>query len=429
MRPSWAIVWLAVAAGAGCAKHRAAGSCDGPCPGSKINHTVIIVQENHTFDSYFSRYCTAATGSNPTCTDGPGCCETGPASDPGTGMPPTVLDDTENGMFSPNHQQDCELDAMNGGLMDKYVSSTVCGSPRNFAYADTAVHDYWQLAGAGALADRYFQPIAGASASNDMYLARAQFVFKDNDLEPQTIGAMCSFVPTQKVLTDPTIADLLVGKGVSWAWYAEGYQDMVDAQKKGECPEAPVGCAAGISLYPCIYDPGDVPFQFYAPFRDQATYLRDYQKFTQDLNSGNLPQVSFVKAFGFRSEHPGAFVNISDGVTFVKGVLAAVQASDYAPDTLVLIAYDEGGGYFDHVAPPKTSADQQPYGTRVPFLVVGPFAKKNFVSHVTLEHSSIVKFLEWNWLGGATGQLGGRDAMVENLGSLLDPAATGTAVP
>jgi phospholipase C len=64
----------------------------------------------------------------------------------------------------------------------------------------------------------------------------------------------------------------------------------------------------------------------------------------------------------------------------------------------------------------------------VPLLAIGPFAKKGAVSHVTMEHSSIVKFIEWNWLG-ATGQLGARDAVVNDIGSLLDPAATGTPVP
>ena len=67
----------------------------------------------------------------------------------------------------------------------------------------------------------------------------------------------------------------------------------------------------------------------------------------------------------------------------------------------MLVTYDEGGGFFDHVAPPADAAvDHQPYGTRVPLLAIGPFAKKNYVSHVTMEHSSIVKFIEWNWLGG-----------------------------
>jgi phospholipase C len=106
-----------------------------------------------------------------------------------------------------------------------------------------------------------------------------------------------------------------------------------------------------------------------------------------------------------------------------------VLASPVAASTLVLVTWDEGGGFFDHVKPPPTSTvDQVPYGTRLPLFALGPFAKKNGVAHTTLEHSSIVKFLEWNWLG-ATGQLNARDKEVNNIGALLDPAATGVAVP
>ncbi|HEX8794381.1 MAG TPA: alkaline phosphatase family protein, partial [Polyangiaceae bacterium] len=92
--------------------------------------------------------------------------------------------------------------------------------------------------------------------------------------------------------------------------------------------------------------------------------------------------------------------------------------------TLVLLTYDEGGGFFDHVAPPPTSSvDNEPYGTRVPTIAIGPFARAGTISHVVMEHSSIVKFIEYNWLKGKTGQLGGRDAQVANIGSLLDPKA------
>jgi len=79
--------------------------------------------------------------------------------------------------------------------------------------------------------------------------------------------------------------------------------------------------------------------------------------------------------------------------------------------------------------PPDSTVDGKPYGTRIPLLAVGPFVRKNFVSHVTMEHSSIVKFIEWNWLGHKTGQLGTRDTVVHNLGSVLDPTQTGVAVP
>lgn len=409
--------------------HRKAGTCDGPCPSSKINHLVVIVQENHTFDTYFGKYCTAATGSAPTCTAGPSCCEAGPATDP-TGASPIVLDDKANGAYDPVHLQACELSEMDGGKMDAYVTGASCSDPRNFAYADPKViKPYWDLATAGAIADRYFQPLAGQSDCNDIYYVRAQFEFVDNSFEPDAIGKSCSITPASMEFTGPTVGDLLTTAGVSWSFYAEGYQDMVDAQKTNSCPQAPDGCPFGVGLYPCIYDPGDVPTNYFASTKDNPNNLRDYKQFATDLSSDKLPQVVYLRGAGYRSEHPGEFDSITTGIGFVNEVLTAVKNSDYAPDTLILLTWDEGGGFFDHIAPPGNGSDGQPYGTRIPMLAIGPFAKKNFVSHVTMEHSSIVKLIEWNWLGKQVGQLAGRDVDVNNLGSLLDPTATGTAVP
>ena len=85
-----------------------------------------------------------------------------------------------------------------------------------------------------------------------------------------------------------------------------------DRDKDG-IPDADDACGAGLSIYPCVYDPSDVPFQYYAPFRDNPTFLRDYTAFAKDLAAGKLPQVSFVKAIGYRSEHPGLHTTISAG--------------------------------------------------------------------------------------------------------------------
>jgi phospholipase C len=220
---------------------------------------------------------------------------------------------------------------------------------------------------------------------------------------------------------------------VPWAWYAGGYKAMKDAnpQTASACPAPPADCVAQLPSYPCLYDTTDVPFSYFPSTKDKAGQMRDFDaEFAADLAAGTLPPVAFVKGIGYKTEHPGGNVTISAGVTFVKGVVDAVAASSLASSTLVIVTYDEGGGFFDHVSPPPDSAvDHQPYGTRVPTLAVGTFAKKNYVSHVTMEHSSIVKFIEWNWLGGMTGQLMGRDAVVNNIGDLLDAAQTGVAVP
>jgi phospholipase C len=416
---------------AACASHaRKAGDCDGPCPESSVNHVVIIIQENHTFDTYFGRYCTAPTGSMPTCTDGPACCEAGPAKEP-SGASPVTLDDAQNGAWDPDHTEDCELMEMDSGKMDKYVAGAACSSPNNFAYADpTTIHPYHALAGSYALADRYFQPNAGQSSSNDMFLMTAQFVFKDNSATPDSVGAACGLANSKSTFTVANIGDLLDAAGVSWSFYGEGYDAMAKAYAMSQgCPDPDPACPASLPIYPCIWDGGDYPMEYFAKYRDNPKYIRDYSKFAVDLKNSTLPQVVYVRSLGYKSEHPGVHTTISDGTKFVSEVVAAVQGSAYAADTVVFVAWDEGGGFFDHVSPPGLASDGQPYGTRIPFLAIGPMVRKNTVSHAQLEHSSVVKWIEWNWLHGQTGQLGARDAAVANLGSLFDPALTRVAVP
>lgn len=396
------------------------------CPSSRIEHLVVVVQENHSFDSYFGHYCTAPAGSAPTCTSGPGCCEAAPATEPGTtSAAATVLTDQENRTFNPDHSASCEQKEIHGGAMDQFVTGAPsCSNARNFAIAPAAlIQPYWDLAKGGALADRYFQPVVGATSANDMYFARAGFVFEDNFYGPNSIGKTCiNLIPHDFV--EQTIGDLLGAAGVPWAFYAEGYQAMKDAT--GPCPPAPPDCAS--TKYPCTFDPSDVPFEYYPSFKDNPVFIRDYSQLAKDIDAGTLPSVVFVKALGYKTEHPGSA--ITAGIQFVKEVVSHVTSSPYGKSSLVLLTYDEGGGYFDHVTPPPTNlADGKPYGTRVPLVAMGPFARKNFVSHVTMEHSSIVRFIEWNWLGGKTGQLGTRDGNVANIGSLLDPKTTGTPVP
>lgn len=402
----------------------------GPRAHTNIQHVVIIWQENHTFDNYFGRYCTAPAGSNPTCTDGPACCEAVPATEP-SGASPMVLDDTFNGRRDPDHSRDCEIGEVNGGMMNRFVTGTPCSNPGNFAVAaPETVAAYHTFAREGALADRYFQPEVGQTSANDMYFAIARHAFDDNSLAPMAAHASCTDIAPQQQLMGRTIADVVLDAGYTFSLYIEGYAPALAAARATNptCMKAPDDCPAHTSIYPCVYDPSDIPFAYYQRFVDNPTFMRDYGQLARDLQ-GTLPNVVFIKPLGYHTEHPGAGTTITDGAAFVSRTIQAIRASRYASNTLILLTWDEGGGYFDHIAPPADSTvDMQPYGTRIPMIAIGPFARRGAVSHVTMEHSSIVKFLEFNFTG-TTGQLGARDAVVNNLGSLLDPAATGVTVP
>jgi phospholipase C len=442
------------------------GSCGNACPAgqhclaatcvaSKIEHVVLIVQENHTFDSYFGRYCQAPAGSSPACTSGRSCCEAAPDHEP-KGAAPLVLDDASNFATDRDHEAACELQQIDGGKMDGFVTGSSgtgpclgpdCASPNNWALsAQATVGAYWSLADGNALADRYFQPVIGSTSSNNMFFASAHFEFIDNSVFPNTIGAGC--VDVTGICLDgaptsytgrTTIADVLLAAGRTFAVYADGFAEAEAAAPS--CPDPPSDCpyapllTCDVSLHPiachgCIYDPSDIPFAYYEQLGDR--YTKDYADLALDVANARLPSFAFVKAREFRNEHPN-LSTISSGVTFVSSTIAAIESSPYAGSTLILLTWDEGGGFFDHVPPPPgIDVDAQgqtvAYGTRVPLLALGPFARKGTVSHVQMEHSSVVRFLEYNFVG-PVGQLGHNDAKVNNIGSLLDPSTTGIRVP
>jgi phospholipase C len=417
----------------------------GACVGHNIRKVVLIVEENHTFDSYFGRYCTAPAGSNPSCTTGPDCCERAPDTEP-MGASPVVLDDSGNESNDRNHAQECERAQIDSGKMDHYVTGSgvtdlihPCSIDRNWALADaTTVGTYWSYATNGALGDRYFQPIVGSTSSNDMYLALAQYQFTDNTYRPDSIGTGCT-APGGTAISwsgRTTIADLLLANGNSFGVFADGYKEAADAAPS--CPSAPADCPNEILTEACKYDPSDIPFEYYSQLKDDPNHMHDYTDLARYVAENGLPDFTYVKARTYRNEHPG-WSTIARGVSFVSDVVSLIANSPYKDNTLVLLIWDEGGGFFDHIAPPAPvpaayDVDDNgfpvSYGTRVPILALGKFARVGAVSHAQMEHSSIVRFLEWNFLGPfAAGTLGHRDAAVNNIGSLIDPKAAGVPVP
>jgi phospholipase C len=352
-----------------------------------------------------------------------------------------------------SHGWNAVHEQINGGKMDGFVSGSTgadtclgsgpsCSSASNWAISDAnTVGAYWNLADANALADRYFQPVAGGTSANNMYFAAAHFEFVDNTRMPDTIGTplgcvqgACATGSRVMYVGEVTIADLLLDAGKTFAVYADGYAHAkADAPS---CESVPNDCPYSTFTHPlaaqaCKFDASDIPFLYYERFAGGSN-IKDYVDLEGDLNAHALPSFAYVKARGFRNEHPNVS-KISDGVGFVTNTLQLIASSSYADSTLVLVTWDEGGGFFDHVAPPASveadsSGKPVPYGTRVPMLAVGPFAKKGAISHVQLEHSSVVRFLEYNFLG-PVGQLGHNDAKVHNLGSLLDATRTGIVIP
>ena len=122
-----------------------------------------------------------------------------------------------------------------------------------------------------------------------------------------------------------------------------------------------------------------------------------------------MPAVSFWKPIGRENEHPG-YANVTSGDQKVAGVIKSIEQSPLWASTAVIITYDENGGSWDHVAPPKIDAWGP--GSRVPALIISPFAKRGFVDHTQYDTSSILKFIEHRFGLQAVGT---RDAAANDL--------------
>lgn len=332
---------------------------------SNVRRLVIVFPQGRSFDTYFGRYCEAEAGSEPECTEGRACCEAAPATVGGQECRP--LEAAEDGHV-PNGTPSCLLDKLAAWRRDELVVSAECGNVRDFTCAEAGhttspAAPYHALAESGALADRYFASAADGWEKNLIYFGLTSSV-------PGGIGG-----------ADAMFVGLLLAN-------------------------------AGIPFSIYMPDPtSDTIEQPPPPYYDASfAHFRRLEEFSFDLETEQLPPISVILAGPGEDEAPGTASGLANGVAFTYELATSVLASPrYAEEALVVIAHLTSGGFYDHVPPPPTqptSVDPEPapYGPRVPFLALGPFARKNHVSHRELEHSSVTTFIEWNWFEGQIGR-------------------------
>jgi phospholipase C len=230
--------------------------------------------------------------------------------------------------------------------------------------------------------------------------------FTINSPHPANITNTMNLVPEQ---TAPTIGDRLSDKGISWAWYSGGWNDAVAGH-----PDA-------------LFQYHHQPLAYFANYADgtpgRAAHLKDETDFMRALTTNDLPAVSFIKPLGPDNEHPG-YASLLQGQQHVADLVKAVQNSPYWADTAIIITYDEHGGRWDHVAPPIV--DKWGPGSRVPMIIISPYAKKGFVDHTQYDTTSILKFIEVRW---DLAPLTSRDANVNNLTNAFEFPATMPGMP
>ena len=312
--------------------------------------------------------------------------------------------------------------------MDKFAAISD-GGGLVMSYYDGSKLPLWQYAKDYVLADHFFHAAFGGSFLNHFWLvcacsprydnAPADLVAKlddkgqlvaDGAVTPDgyavnTIQSV--FAPHSPKITDKakllppqsmaTIGDRLSEKGVSWAWYSGGWDDAV-AGRAGK-----------------LFQFHHQPFAYFAKYGDgtaeRAQHLKDERQMMADIAAGTLPAVTFFKPIGEQNEHPG-YADVVSGDSHAAAIIQAIQGSPLWKDSVIIVTYDENGGLWDHVAPP--GADRWGPGSRVPTIIVSPFAKKGFVDHTVYDTTSILKLIETRY---GLVPLGTRYAAAADLGN------------
>ncbi|MFU2049657.1 acid phosphatase [Bordetella hinzii] len=342
---------------------------------------------------------------------------------------------------------------INGGKNDRFVAWADSGALVMGYYSDSAYNlRLWKLAEEFVLCDNFFQGAFGGSFLNHQYLvaarppfypdaansvARTQIAELESDdptdprlkpkatspasalagapqfgasaLTPDGYGVNTMAPPywpsfsrsaTDPTLADPTnpqtmvpqthahIGDLMSAKGLDWAWYAGGWQAAVDATGNTGFPSSP------------NFQAHHQPFNYFASTGPgtaaRAAHLRDgglgdiaaTNTFLADAEAGKLPALTFYKPQGNLNMHAG-YADVESGDRHIAHIIDSLRKSPQWEHMVVVVTVDENGGWWDHVAPPK--GDRFGPGSRVPALVISPFAKKGTVDHTVYDTGSILR--------------------------------------
>jgi phospholipase C len=374
----------------------------------KIQHVIVIVQENRSFDSYFGTFPGAdgipMQGGEPTV-----C-----APDPRTQQCVRPFHDSaDRNVGGPHGQRDATAD-VDAGKMDGFVRQYV-GSRRNCAdpndpgcageggagppdvmgwHDAREIPNYWAYARSFVLQDRLFEATASWSLPMHLFLV-SEWSARCTSADPMSCRdalqlperARADGARQPYAWTDLTY--LLHQGGVSWAYYLdEGAQpDCPDDELI--CPEVPQ--RVGV---PSIWNP--LPGFVTVHEDGELGNVRALAGFFPDLQAGHLPAVTWIVPNEAPSEHPPALV--SAGQAHVTGIVNAIMQSPEWSTSAILLTWDDWGGFYDHVVPPTVDANG--YGLRVPGIVIGPYARKGFIDHQTLSFDAYAKLIEDVFLKG-----------------------------
>jgi len=382
-----------------------------PPPPLKIQHVVVIFQENRNPDNLFQDPKLIAAGAD---------IQNIGINSLGDRIPLTPLGLAAN--YDPFHGHAGFQAMYDNGKMDGADKIQIecnpgaqnCPPPNaQFTYVPASeAAPYFQMAETYTFGDRMFQTnqgpsfpahqyiLSGASAqtanSNSLYAAENPNGIQKPGVTAGCIAPQNEFVSlidlitgdeTQKVypcFDHPTLTDTLDKANISWTWY--GPQNDPGS----------IWTAPNAIQHICVPNSTNTTC---TGAEWTSKVVRDPRQVLTDIQNGRLSSVSWVIPDGVNSDHAGTTKNT--GPAWVASVVNAIGNSPYWANTAIFITWDDWGGWYDHVAPPIRNKYE--YGFRVPLIVVSPYAKAKYISHATHHFGSILKFVEHNWSLQAVG--------------------------
>lgn len=379
-----------------------------------------------------------------------------------------------------NNGYNAEQIAYNSGQINKFATTSGTGTDPNgnpctpdlsLGYYDgNTVTALWNYAQYFAMSDNYFDTEFGVTEEGHQNLVSGQTHTASTNLPASAAGKVvngsiianveagvddCVVASTKTapvVMTSKNVGDLLNAAGITWGWF---YGDFPESG--GSTPITSTQCTATPSGN--TYNSHYSPFMYYqttsnqhhlspssvaaiGTSADQANHNYSLVDFQNAINGGNLPSVTFLKAPTTETGHPANSTPLEEQ-TFLVDTINMLQQTPFWPQMAIFITYDDSDGWYDHVMPvivnqsndasndvvagsllcgtPQSGAylDRCGYGTRLPLLVISPYAKQNYVDHALTDTTSVTRFIEDNW---NLGRLGNQsfDALAGSLDGLFD---------
>lgn len=367
--------------------HLVAPGANADTPQNKIKHIIIMVKENHTLDNYFGTFPGANGATTYIGVDG--------KERPLNHTPDILKSDID-------HSADAAHMAINKGKMNLF--SELAGAIQdgtdmaNSQFYESDIPNYWQYARTFTLADNFFSSVLGPSFPNHLF----------------SIAVENDDVASNPFIKNPEKVKVSVSGGPAWGCDSpEGM--VVERRHRNGTNSYVYPCFKNFQTLGELLNERNISWKYYAPDKDEdAAYVWsaydaihnirnnpdlwqkhvvNYKQFLSDAKSGKLPAVSWLVQPEVVSEHP--LYSVCEGENWtVRQINAVMQNKELWQSTLIILTWDDFGGFYDHVPPPAGSNPRNGFGFRVPAIIVSPYSKPGHIDSTLYSFTSMIRLTE-----------------------------------